>query len=104
MDQFKNSVSEIHGVTILLGSDGQAVAVRDPADLMARLAASASAQRAYARRWVAYAYDRPEIAADACTVDALSAAIAAGGYRVLDLLVDLTQTDAFNLRAREAMP
>ena len=38
-----------------LSIDGAAVTVRDPGELMAKLAASRSAQRTYARRWVAYA-------------------------------------------------
>jgi hypothetical protein len=85
-------------VTMVL--DGTSVSIKDPAQLMARLAASGDAQRTYARRLVSYAYEREEDPLDAATVDALAARIAGKGYPVVNLFVDLTQTDAFGLRVK----
>jgi hypothetical protein len=84
--------------------DGANVPIRDPAELMSVLARSVQAQRTYASRLVSYAYGREQSPLDACTVDALTANITRGGYRIVDLLVDLTQTEAFKLRAREVTP
>ena len=60
------------------------------------------AQRRYAERWVSFAYEREGDPMDCSTVDALSAKIAPGGYTVLNLITDLTQSDSFRLRAVEA--
>jgi hypothetical protein len=84
--------------------DGQPVTVRDPAELMTLLAASTSAQHAYASSLVSFAYER-DSALDACTVDTLATSIASSSaYRIVDLFVDLTQSEAFRLRAREVTP
>ncbi len=80
--------------------DGVSVALAGPADLMAHLKDSDDAQRAYARRLVSYAYEREEDPLDAGMVDALAARIAGKGYPVINLFVDLTQSDAFTLRAK----
>jgi hypothetical protein len=82
--------------------DGQAVHVTGPADLMAKIAASPAAKRSYAEKWVAYAYERPSNASDACTVDLLAQKLTQGGYNVLNLIADLTQTEAFQSRVVEA--
>jgi hypothetical protein len=81
--------------------DGAAVTVRDPADLMAKLAASRDAQRTYAQRWVAYAYGRAAEPLDACVVETLAADINRSGFPIVDLLVELTQPESFRVRARE---
>jgi hypothetical protein len=76
------------------------VLINNPGELAANIAASASAQRLYAARWVGYAYGRELTDADACTADALGAKVNAGGYSIQDLLTDLTQTEYFQTRAR----
>lgn len=81
--------------------DGTSVHVTGPADLMAKLAGSRSAQRSYAEKWVAYAYERPSNSNDACIVDALSQKLGTSGYNVLDLIADLTQTETFTKRVSE---
>lgn len=81
--------------------DGNSTHVTGPADLMAKLAASTQAQRRYADLWVNFAYERPDDPLDSCTVNALAAKITAGGYTVLNLITDLTQTDSFRVRAVE---
>ena len=72
-----------------------------PADLMKALAASAEAQRRYADLWVNFAYARADDPLDSCTVNDVTAKITAGGYTVLNLIADLTQTDSFRVRALE---
>jgi hypothetical protein len=81
--------------------DGASVHVTGPADLMAKIATSRSAQHSYAEKWVAYAYERPSNSNDACVVDALSQKLTTSGYNVLNLIADLTQTEAFTKRVVE---
>ena len=87
-----------------LSIDGAAVTVRDPGELMAKLAASQSAQRTYARRWVAYAYGRDNNALDDCVVERLAADIRVTGFPIVDLLVELTQSESFRVRVRDETP
>ncbi|HYP76416.1 MAG TPA: DUF1592 domain-containing protein [Polyangiaceae bacterium] len=84
--------------------DGSSVHITGPAQLMAKIAASPSAQRSYAEKWVAYAYERASNPTDACTVNQLAAKLTKGGYTVLNLIADLTQTPSFRLRAVEGTP
>jgi hypothetical protein len=82
--------------------DGQpAVHVTNPAELMAAIASSRGAMRRYVERWVSFAYQREGDPMDGCTVDRLAAKITAGNYTVLNLIVDLTQTQSFRVRAVE---
>lgn len=81
--------------------DGASVHVTGPADLMAKIATSRSAQRSYAEKWVSYAYERPSNSNDACVVDTLSQKLTTSGYNVLNLIADLTQTEAFTKRVVE---
>jgi hypothetical protein len=81
--------------------DGASVSVQSPADLMRRLAASEDAQRAYVRHWIAYAYERPVHAFDACFEQQLALEVRDPNYAILSLLSDLTQTDPFRKRALE---
>jgi hypothetical protein len=81
--------------------DDKSVHVTAPADLMAALASSVQAQRRYADLWVNFAYARTDNSIDACTVNELAAKITQGGYTVLNLIADLTQTDSFRVRATE---
>jgi hypothetical protein len=78
--------------------DGATVHVTGPADLMAAIANSSSAQAQYATKWVSYAYDREGDPLDCGTVQNLTAKIAAGGYTISNLITDLTQTDSFRTR------
>jgi hypothetical protein len=84
--------------------DNAPVHVANPAELMAALAASTQAQQRYADLWVNYAYERSDDPLDSCTVSDLTAKISAGGYTIVNLITDLTQTDAFRLRAVEVTP
>jgi len=78
--------------------DGAAVPVAEPTALMTAIANSTDAQHYYAQKWVGYAYDRNPNSQDACIRDTLSASIALGGYRILDLIADMTQADTFTVR------
>jgi hypothetical protein len=84
--------------------DGTIVHVTGPADLMAKIAASPNAQHSYAEKWVAYAYERASNSNDACTVNQLASKLTKGGYTVLNLVADLTQTQSFRFRAVESAP
>ncbi len=81
--------------------DGNPEHMTGPADLMAGLAKSAQAQRRYADLWVNFAYARTDNSIDACVVNDLAAKITKGGYTVLNLIADLTQTDSFLVRVPE---
>jgi hypothetical protein len=81
--------------------DSVSVHIKGPAELMAKIAASPNAQRAYAEKWVSYAYERASNPTDACTVNQLGAKLTKGGYTVLNLIADLTQTQSFRFRAVE---
>ena len=81
--------------------DAKTVHLNGPAELMAKIAASPGAQRSYAEKWVAYAYERASNPTDACTVNQLAAKLTTSGYTVLNLIADLTQTQSFRLRAVE---
>lgn len=80
---------------------GSLVDVDGPVALMEALADAPEAQRCYARKWVEYAYARELTNEDSCTVDMLSSRMAGGGYTVLDLITDLTQSESFRYRAME---
>lgn len=84
--------------------DGTFVDVDGPVALMEAIAASPQAQHCYAEKWVEFAYARIPTSEDACTVDMLASRMAAGGYTVLDLVTDLTQSESFRHRAMEDAP
>jgi hypothetical protein len=85
--------------SVLIGTT--TVDVTGPADLMQVIAASPEAQSCYARRWVQFAYERALTSEDSCTVDGLAAKLTQGGYTVLNLIADLTQSQSFRYRAME---
>lgn len=67
--------------------------------LAAMLVESPEVEACMTRQWFRFAYGRGETNADDCTLDGLSAEFAASGRNIPDLLVALTQTDAFMYRA-----
>ncbi|UQA59321.1 DUF1592 domain-containing protein [Polyangium aurulentum] len=67
-------------------------------ELAYKLADSQKAQDCYTKQWFRFAYGRGETKEDVCTMDALSSRFAASGGNIKELLVELTQTDAFMLR------
>jgi hypothetical protein len=83
--------------------DGTSVHVNNAFDLMQKIAASPMAQHRYAERLTSFLYEREGDPMDCGTVNDLAAKIAPGGYTVLNLITDLTQTPQFRTRAVGAM-
>jgi hypothetical protein len=85
--------------TVLIGTTE--VNVSGAAELMEKIADSPEAKRCYAQKWVEFAYERTGNAADACTVQTLAQKLTGGGYTILNLIADLTQSQSFRYRAQE---
>ncbi|WP_438029853.1 DUF1592 domain-containing protein [Sorangium sp. So ce233] len=81
--------------------EGKVKEITSPLQLMQEIAQTPKAKQLYAQAWVAYAYGRAPNGNDKCLVDQLDMKLSQGGYSVLDLLADLTQTDSFSTRVRE---
>ena len=75
------------------------VPITGPRDLMEAIVTAPLAKARYASKWVSFAYQREAVAEDACTVQQLAAKMTTGGYKVQDLITDLTQTLSFRVRA-----
>jgi hypothetical protein len=90
--------------TVVLGSDDMGNDITKdmttPLELMQAIGDTPKAKRMYAEKWVSFATGRQSNNQDACSVDLLDTNLSKDGYSVLDLLADLTQTDAFRLRTR----
>jgi PAS domain-containing protein len=76
--------------------------LKGPAELARRIAQSAQAQGCYAGHWMSFGYGRGFTEQDACTKNAIEGAFSASGGNIKQLLVALTQTDAFMFRTVEA--
>jgi hypothetical protein len=63
-----------------------------------RLASSQDARECYVGKWLTYGYGRGETPADACVRASLETAFAKAGGNVQELMLALTQTDAFLYR------
>ncbi len=86
---------DAHGNLTGTDSDGSFDGAVELAD---RLAGSPEVQRCYVTQWFRFGYGRGETSADSCTLGALMGAAAAKGGDVRELMVALTQTDAFRYR------
>ncbi|AUX29572.1 MULTISPECIES: DUF1592 domain-containing protein [Sorangium] len=73
--------------------------VSGPIELVQKLAASEEVQHCFAKRWSEFAYGLTLRKEDQCTEQAVTTAFEASGYNVKQLLIDLTQTDAFHYLA-----
>ncbi len=73
--------------------------VSGPVELVQKLADSEEVQRCFAKRWSEFAYGLTLRAEDRCTQQAVTTAFEASGYNVKQLLIELTQTDAFHYLA-----
>jgi len=67
-------------------------------ELSSKLADSAQVQACVSTHWFRYGYGRGETDADSCSLSRIKSQFAAGGFQVRDLMVALTQTDAFIYR------
>ncbi len=79
----------------------EVVAVDGAVSLSEAIAAAPEAHGCYAQKWVEYAYNRAINNQDSCVVEQLQAKLTAGGYTILNLVADLTQSEQFRLRALE---
>ena len=66
--------------------------------LIDRLAASRDVHNCHVRKWMETAYGRPVVAADACSQGELEQAFANTGGNIRELMIGLTQTEAFLYR------
>lgn len=85
----------------LVGTD-VAGPVSGPVEMVQRLAQSEDARRCYANQWMSYAYGRGFSADDACTRERVEAEFLRADGGIHELLLALTQTDAFLYRSIEA--
>ncbi|MCY1057352.1 DUF1592 domain-containing protein [Nannocystis sp. SCPEA4] len=67
-------------------------------ELAALLVDSPETERCMTLQWFRYAYGRADADVDACTVDDLTRQFAGSGRRIQDLIVALTQSEAFLYR------
>jgi hypothetical protein len=74
------------------------------AELAKKLATSTDVQGCYAKQWFRYGYGRSETADDQCSMDWLNTQFAESGGDIKELLVKLTQTDAFLYRPKGGTP
>jgi hypothetical protein len=86
-----------NGVTIDAsgGLPGSTETASGPLELVKQLAASDEAHACFASHWINFAYGRRIDTADECTRATVEAAFKKSGSNVKQLLVELTQTDAF---------
>jgi hypothetical protein len=87
----------------LVGSDvdGEFVGA---VELAHRLADSENVKRCYVKQWFRYAYGRGETEEDACSLEALETSFNEKGTDVKELLISLTQTEAFLYRKSGGTP
>lgn len=86
-----------NGVTIDAsgGVPGMAGTANGPVELMRLLAESPDTQACFASQWLTYAYGRAIGKDDVCTKEAVTQAFIGSGFNVRELLLALSQTDAF---------
>jgi hypothetical protein len=72
--------------------------------LAGKLATSKEVQSCYATQWFRFAYGRGENTSDACSLSTLTTRLAGANGDIKELLVALTQTDAFLYRPAGGMP
>ena len=77
---------------------------KDGVDLVNKMADSRDVQECYVKEWFRYGYGRGETKVDACTLETLDKAFWDKGGDVKELLVALTQTDAFLYRRSGGTP
>lgn len=67
-------------------------------DLGRKLARTPEVRDCVSTKWFQYGYGRVQTDADACSLDVIKRRFATSGYKLKDLLVALTETDAFLFR------
>ena len=74
---------------------GSTTVLNGPVDLVKAIAASDAAQSCFAQHWLEFGFGKTLDQGDACTQESINNAFKKSGGNVKQLLVDLTQTDAF---------
>ncbi|HXK20839.1 MAG TPA: DUF1592 domain-containing protein [Polyangiaceae bacterium] len=74
------------------GTDGT---VNGPVELVKKIASTDAAQNCFAQHWMEFGYGKTLDSGDACVQEATNNAFKKSGGNIKQLLVDLTQTDAF---------
>ena len=77
---------------------------KDAVDLVNKMADSQDVQQCYVKEWVRVGYGRGEAKVDACTIETLNKTFDDKGGDIRELLVALTQTDAFLYRRPGGTP
>jgi hypothetical protein len=80
---------------------GVAGTAKNAVELVRLLASSVTVQNCFASHWMRFGYGRSLDDADSCNRDSVQSAFKRSGYNVKQLLVALTQTDAFRYRAAD---
>ena len=76
----------------------------DAVDLVNKLADSAQVQECYVKQWFRYGYGRSDTAVDKCAIRGLGEGFTESGGDIKELLVALTQSDAFLYRKAGGTP
>ena len=79
-------------------ADGSVRTVGSPLELMQAIADDPVARHLYAQKLVSFFTGREPNANDACMVEDIATKLALDDYRLLEVVVDLTQADSFRLR------
>lgn len=82
--------------------DGEEISYSTPSELAAHFAASPTVEACYATQWFRAAAGRSDTPDDACSLQTLETTFAESGGDIRELMVALTQTDAFRFRREEA--
>jgi hypothetical protein len=77
---------------------------KDAVDLVNKMADSKDVQTCYVKQWFRFGNGRAETPADKCTLDALDATFDDKGGDIKELIIALTQTDAFLYRIAGGTP
>jgi hypothetical protein len=95
MDENGNPIDSSSTISRTKDIDG---AVTGPADLATKMAGSEEVRSCYTTQTFRFFYGRDAAAGDACTQAELAQAFAGSNYNLSELIVALTQTDAFLYR------
>ncbi len=92
---------DISGELIATDVDGP---FNGPAELTAKLLQSSQVRACYVKQWFRFGYGRSETPEDECSVETLKALYEGTGRSAREMLVALTQTDAFMFRRAGGAP
>jgi Protein of unknown function (DUF1588)/Protein of unknown function (DUF1585) len=99
----EESGKAIDATGVLAGSDVDGE-FDGAAELADKLSSSGEVSACYAKQWFRYGYGRGEMEDELCTLQALNTKFTDSGGDIKELLVALTQTDAFLYRQAGGAP